>query len=126
MENPVEVQEVINPDTDEPRYIWAVRGRLGGVHVWAQRASQSTERITGRRYYGGIEIHCAAPGEYDDPAQPSHRDCWLIGAPCWHVGSSLQFDEQIAPMLERVGPENTGPYCLSVAHSWYHYLKADE
>jgi hypothetical protein len=114
-----EVQEVHNPDTEIARYVWAVKGPRGGVHVWAQRVSEKAAQISGTRYYGGIEVHRATPAEYDDPAKPSHDECWLIGKPCWHDGSSLQFSEQVLPMIDRMGVENVGQYCLSVAHEWY-------
>jgi hypothetical protein len=114
-----EVQEVHNPDTDRARYVWAVKGERGGVHVWAQSMCDEAAKISGSRYYGGIEVHRATPHEYDNPAEPSHDECWLIGKPCWHDGSSLQFSEQVLPMIERMGVEAVASYCLSIARAWY-------
>ena len=123
----VEVQEDHRPNTDRARYVWGVKGEKGGVHVWAQRMSDRAAKIFGTRYYGGIEVHRATPGQYDDPAEPSHTDCWLIGGPCWHDGSSLQFDEQVRPMIERFGAENVASYCLSIARDWYrHHMGHEE
>ena len=114
-----EIQEVHNPDTDRAHYVWGVRGKMGGVHVWAQRMNDQAAEISGCRYYGGIEVHRATPSEYDDPTKPDHYECWFINGPCWHDGSSLQFERQIKPMIQNIGIENVASYCLSVARAWY-------
>lgn len=117
--NLIEVQEVHNPNTDRARYVWAVKGPLGAVHVWAQRMGDEATQICGTRYYGGIEVHRATPSEYDDPSRPSHDECWLIGGPCWHDGSGRQFEERVKPMIDRMGIDAVGSYCLCIAREWY-------
>lgn len=79
------------------RHIWFVKSNRGGVHIWACRHHPEIEAQWGDRYYGGIEIHSPSPLHSD--CQASHDDCWLLKVPCWHDGSSLQFETQIAPML---------------------------
>jgi hypothetical protein len=81
-------------------HTWGLTGERGGIHVDAWEAS-----IPGWReecWQGGIEGHSPSRREYDGE-KPDHEHCWLIGGPCWHDGSSLQFSEQIAPYLPEPG-----------------------
>jgi len=118
-DNLVEVHKVHNAGSDTEMHIWAVRGKHGGVHVWAKKMNAEAARISGSKFYGGIEVHRARPAEYDDPANPSHDECWLINAPCWHDGSSLKFEEIVAPLIRSIGFDKVSAYCLSVARDWY-------
>jgi len=76
-------------------HTWSLNGPNGGIHVQAWETSGGWRD---ERWIGGIEAH-APTGE----GKPSHEHCWLIGKPCWHDGSSLQFSEQIAPYLAPPG-----------------------
>jgi hypothetical protein len=80
-------------------YLWSLRGERGGIHV---NAWPSSTPSFGCEWSGGIEGHSPVPREYDR-GTPSHEHCWLLGGPCWHDGSSLQFSEQIAPYLPNPG-----------------------
>ncbi|TDQ63605.1 hypothetical protein ATL17_1612 [Maritalea mobilis] len=79
------------------RHIWFAKSELGGVHIWAIEQDKDWRDRWGERFLGGIEIHSPKP-LYGD-CQASHDDCWLLNAPCWHDGSSLQFSEQIEPVM---------------------------
>ena len=92
---------IYSPPSSDNRvaHIWSVVGDNGGVHIHARLYSMPGSES---EYLGGVEVHSKAP-MYD--GQPvSHSDCWLIGCPCYHDGTSLYFSEQIAPRL-RGGPE---------------------
>lgn len=80
-------------------HMWGLTGSRGGIHV---DAWETTSGWRDERWQGGIEGHSATRREYDSE-KPSHEHCWLIGKPCWHDGSSLQFSEQIAPYLTPPG-----------------------
>jgi len=119
-----EIVEVHKPETEYERFIWAVVGERGGVHVWAQRLpKESFEHTPGLwdyPFYGGVEVHRRTPAEYDS-IEPSHDNCWLLDAPCWQDGSSLYFSDNMSPVLNNLGLESDGAtfYALAEARSWY-------
>lgn len=82
---------------------WELVGPRGGIHVWAQ---WHVSDWSGDNWLGGIEGHSPISQSAYDDGKPSQQHCWLIGKPCWHDGSSLQFSEQISPML----PYQDGPF----------------
>lgn len=86
-------------DKRRANHIWLLKGPRGGIHVhafWATLPGWPSE------WSGGIEAHSPIPDpEYPQPASQEH--CWVIGTPCWHDGSSLEFSEQIAPYLPYEG-----------------------
>ena len=88
--------------TEGNRHLWSYADERGGVHIWAQYRDDEISRKYNWLWTGGVERHSPVRGEYDS-AEPSHDECWLIGKPCWHDGSSLYFSENIAPELGRDG-----------------------
>ena len=76
-------------------HTWALIGDVGAIHIWGNRTAWESRP----EWIGGIECHYSAAPEYMDPDKPSHDHCWLLGKPCWHDGSSLQFSEGVAPYL---------------------------
>lgn len=84
---------------DYLHHTWWIKGLGGGIHIWARKVQPEgwpTEWI------GGVEVHyAAAPDDsgWFDPYAPSHSDCWLLNGPCWHNGTSLYFEERIAPRM---------------------------
>ncbi len=72
------------------RHDWIISGKLGAINIWAEPSSPSS--FSDERWFGGIECHSARPFEYNGG---HHDHCWLLGAECWHDGSSLQFREQV-------------------------------
>ena len=118
-----EIVEVYEKGTDRERFVWAVVGSHGGIHIWAQRLPKETldsdPGFWSYSFYGGVEVHSRTRGEYDD--EPTHENCWLLNAPCWHDGSSLYFSDHMSPTLNRLGLESDGAtsYALAEAHSWY-------
>ena len=77
-------------------HLWFLANEAGGVHVsaWPTKPAYEGDRD---RWLGGVECH--SPTSLYGQEKPSHEHCWLLGAPCWHDGSSLQFSEQIAPHM---------------------------
>lgn len=101
---------VYQPATAKSReHHWSVVGPDGGIHIHGARSE-----FFGGRWSGGVEMHRRAPGEYEGQ-EPSHTECWLLKAPCWHDGTSLYFSERIAPMLD----DAIEPFSASV-HEFMH------
>ena len=61
------------------RHRWVVANELAGLHFWCEQ--------TGSEWFGGVEFHSATRHDYMNES-PSHDNCWLLGGPCWHDGSS--------------------------------------
>ena len=87
-------------------HTWSLVGDRGGIHVSAWVTPPLAGFYDYPRWMGGIEGHSPVWREYDSE-KPSHEHCWLLGGPCWHDGSSLQFSEQIAPWLPPPGEQMT-------------------
>lgn len=105
------------PKGENRHHIWSVVGQAGGVNIWAH---PSAGRSWADEFYGGVEVHSRKP-MYGDSA-PSHDECWLIGGPCWHDGSSLYFSEHIEPMLRGRNGDFSGAiteYINSELFDWY-------
>lgn len=76
-------------------HLWSLANEDGGIHI-----SASISPFRGQYYWvGGCETHYAKCPDYMDANKPSHEHCWVLGAPCWHDGSSLYFSENVAQML---------------------------
>ena len=100
-------------------HTWFLQGEQGAVHVWATAAPESN--LFSHYHYGGIEVHHKTPPDYMEDREPSHERCWILDAPCWHDGSSLQFEEAVAPALpasDLMGPDDHR-LVLQTLKSWY-------
>lgn len=73
----------------KPRHIWTLIGARGAIHLHITDRGEGH----GERYWGGIELHWRSPPERMRDQPPSEDTCWLLCAPCWHDGSSLQVVE---------------------------------
>ena len=82
------------------RHTWSVCGARIGAHLHISDIGEERGREYGR-YSGGIEIHYRTPPEYMKNDAPTSINCWLIGGPCWHDGSSMQATEKWIPMWLR-------------------------
>jgi hypothetical protein len=80
-------------DGENERHDWIVTGEHGAINIWAENRAGAGDY--GRYWIGGIEGHAKKAADYQDAATPSQELCWLLLAPCWHDGSSLQFSELI-------------------------------
>lgn len=89
---------------------WALRGPEGGVHIWRRPSPDFG-------HYGGIEIH-SKKQLYDFDPKPTHENCWLLGCPCYHDGSSLYFETNIKPLLE-LRADNLTAMMRSILVDWY-------
>lgn len=78
------------------RYIFAVKGELGGVHFWVEEYTRENGEV---RRFGGVESHSKTPFSDSTPG-PDNDNCWLIGCPCWHDGSSLMAEETYIPVWQ--------------------------
>lgn len=79
----------VNPD----RICLGVVDEVGGIHFWTQLS---------RSEICGIEQHGRKPlYDWSDPKVPDNNDCWLLGGPCWHDGSSLVAEEVYLPIYLR-------------------------
>ena len=98
-------------------HMWTAVGASGGVHIWAM--PQPKSQYMDGDFYGGVEVHSRTPMYGDQPAH--NENCWLLGCPCWHDGSSLYFSDYIEPMLRgRNGfSQSTHEYVNSELLSWY-------
>jgi hypothetical protein len=83
-------------DFGTPRHTWSLVGAKGGLHLHISELK--TAQFEDEKYSGGIEIHYRYPPEYRENDAPSHNNCWLLGCPCWHDGSSLQVSEIWIPL----------------------------
>lgn len=91
-------------------HMWSLANKDGGIHI-----SANVTPFRGQReWMGGCETHYAKCPDYMDPDKPSHEHCWVLGAPCWHDGSSLYFSENVAPMLP--SPWDTEPHHMATRH----------
>lgn len=91
-------------------HLWSLANEDGGIHI---SASISEWSDGAREWLGGCETHYAKCPDYMDPDKPSHEHCWVLGAPCWHDGSSLYFSENVAPYLPNpwdASPHNMEPH----------------
>ena len=78
-------------DKERKTHTWAVRGDNGGLHVWIRDSGRDDANFG--RYLGGMESHYHSPPEYMENSPPHHDDCWLLGGPCWHDGTSMYVTE---------------------------------
>lgn len=112
--------EYIPPHDDVTRHMWTAVGEDGGVHIWAE--PHTRDLGWGEKFYGGVEVHSKTRLYDFGDGKPDHDDCWLLGCPFWHDGSSLYFSERIEPMLrneaEPFGGHITG-YMNAILFDWY-------
>lgn len=75
---------------------WAIIGPRGAVHFWKFNTTSHD--------CGGVEEHRKEPNDYQVGEPPSQDNCFLLGCPCWHDGSSLYADK-FFPILRDEGDE---------------------
>ena len=73
-------------------HTWTCVSGRGGVHL------SISVPLEGQPL-ANLEFHFRAPRNSDDA--PSHNQCWLLHAPCWHDGTSLYARERFLPRWER-------------------------
>lgn len=77
---------------------WSLRGPYGGLHL-------SINIVEGYEATAGLEFH----HNYDPSGGQEaahHKDCWLIGGPCWHDGTSLYASETVWPRVRDMMPDH--------------------
>jgi hypothetical protein len=85
--------EITNSKLADENYYWSVVGKHGGVHLWIRPSP-----LNDGEFYGGVEYHYRVAPE---GRELSPDNCWLIGCPCFHVGSSLAAIEKYIPLWLR-------------------------
>lgn len=73
---------------------WSFRGPGGGLSFHVSIMDDEP----GREPSAGLEFHHLAPPYGEDEAA-HHSPCWLLGAPCWHNGTSLYASESVWPRV---------------------------
>lgn len=73
-----------------PNHQWSMIGPDGGMHFHVSVHKDYPPSC-------GLEIHYATKRGNEAPSQVP---CWLIGAPCWHDGTSLYASEYLWPRIE--------------------------
>jgi hypothetical protein len=84
-----------NPNMGYPKHDWSLIGEFGGLNFHAT--------IVKGEASCGLEIH-----KFFGQGAPSHTPCWLLGAPCWHDGTSMYAMDTLWLMIE--------PYLKSGEH----------
>lgn len=78
---------------------WCVIGDHGAVDFHCLNEPGPFGRV------GGVEYHMRRAPSYSEQTTPDHEHCWLLGAPCWHDGTSLYASDVLIPLLERDGED---------------------
>lgn len=81
-------------------HTWVVIGARMALHLKITDMGEEHRVKYGGRYSGGIEFHWREPPEYMADEPPSNDHCWVLQAPCWHGGSSLQASGHWIPFWE--------------------------
>ena len=84
------------------RHQWSLRGPRGGIHLSVQ-IMDDEEKYPDPAC--GLEFHHSYDPTGGNEA-PHHIDCWLIGNPCWHDGTSLYAFETVWPHVKLLMPNN--------------------
>lgn len=106
-------------------HVWSVVGPLGGVHIWAAKAS---DQLYDGGFYGGVELHYRKDqGEW----YGHNEQCWLLDAPCWYTGTSSGFSNNIAPYLKpfadgEIFPSGIHEMVKAELHYWYKSMEKDD
>jgi len=79
-----------NPYGAKFKHSYELVGRLGALNLHISEHSGSLS--------AGLEFHHTKPIHGKD--RPSHQHCWLLGAPCWHDGTSLYAEEYFIPHFD--------------------------
>lgn len=91
---------------DSMHFRFGVVGEHGAVELqFRVLTGDAIHELLDRVGAAGLEKHSRTPFEYSDKSKPDHADCWLIGGPCWHDGTSLWASEYWMPNFQRLGTE---------------------
>lgn len=112
------------PASEENRntHMWTAVGENGGVHIWAAPQPQLEGRYWPEKFFGGVEIHSKVRLYEFGDGKPSHDNCWLLGCPCHHDGSSLYFSERIEPLIRHEPQpfaDHIHEYMNAILFDWY-------
>ena len=96
----------------KPRHGSAVHSwRLTGARVAIELHITGLHRFDGVETWGaGLEAHYRSPPAYMANQAPSHRQCWLLGCPCWHHGTSLYAQDVFLPAWQVAPHDHEGMF----------------
>lgn len=104
-----------------PHHEWSLLGAKGGLHLHISDYGEKYQKEYGERYQGGIEIHHRTPPGYMRNDPPSQDECWLLHAPCWHDGSSLQASERWIPLWLINQHDHDHMFAMLAVDADYHF-----
>lgn len=84
------------------KHQWSFRGPEGGLHLHVILMADQ-EKYPDPSC--GLEFHYMRDPTGGREA-PHHKQCWLLGGPCWHDGTSLYASETVWPRVERMLPDH--------------------
>jgi hypothetical protein len=104
-------------------HVWYVLGELGAIHFHVTDMGENRDP----RYSGGIEIHYRTPPDYMKGDAPSQTECWILHAPCWHDGSSLQAVDTWIPLWLSAPNDHDHMFrCLKAEYMERFYAETDD
>lgn len=107
-------------------HTWYLVGARGGVHLHISDRGEDAARTYGR-YSGGVECHYRTAPSHMKNRPPSHDECNVLKAPCWHDGSSLLCSDTFIPAFEHGASHNTMfGLLVGVANDWLSTKTEDE
>lgn len=103
------------------QHMWIVIGGTMAKHLWIRQSVHAMkDDYDGERYLGGVETHWRSPPEHARFSAPDHNNCRILGAPCWHDGTSLWASEKWIPQWECSPHDHKG-----ILDELEYYLKKD-
>ena len=82
-----------------------VKDERGAIHFHFRIDQTPLFPEDGRFSCAGVETHYASAPDYMDGEAPSHENCWILGGPCWHDGTSLWASEHWLPHFRTSGTD---------------------
>lgn len=82
----VQVAKIVNGQNS----LWMLKSDIGGIHVWREKFSDAGAGFLGATEHGGVEFHRPKPHTFNADTE---SECWLLGGPCEHHGSTVLYDE---------------------------------
>lgn len=103
---------------------WSLRGPAGGVHFHYQEWIDPERSAQFGGPTAGLEIHRLQPAEYQQDQAASHAPCWLLGAPCWHDGTSAYATDTLLPIIRSMGSDHPSIFAL-LEREYVDYLEKE-
>lgn len=109
------VRETHDLGEGRQRDIFGLVGSLGGVHFWVEQYVYEGEK----KRFGGVEKHSRKPFNWSGEVA-DNSECWLIGGPCYHDGSSLMAEERFIPIWNDCHYDGDFSIIYDMLEGFYH------